>query len=40
MAQAILGATDRPEVLRLAQAIVTSQQSEIQTLRAMLAARQ
>ena len=40
MAQEILGETDRPEVVHLAQAIVTSQQSEIQTLQAMLAARQ
>lgn len=40
MAQEILGQTDRPEVLRLAQAIVTSQQSEIQTLQAMLTTRQ
>ncbi len=40
MAAAVLSQTDRPEVVRLAQAIVTSQQSEIQTLQAMRAARQ
>lgn len=40
MARTALTQTDRPEVLRLAQAIVTSQQREIQTLEAMLAARQ
>lgn len=40
MAKDVLTQTKRPEVVRLAQAIVASQQNEIRTLQAMLAARQ
>lgn len=39
MAQAILGLTDRPEVVQLANGMMTSQQSEITLMESMLAAR-
>lgn len=39
MAQAILGLTDRPEVVQLANGMMTSQQSEIKLMESMLADR-
>ena len=40
MAQTVVTQTDRAEIVRLANAIVVSQQSEIRTLQDMLADRQ